>query len=213
MKTNFTSVDCTRRHHLSRWSLALAVVSLVLFVLTGCGKDAEDNADKDRNGMFGSKATGERARYGNLKRDPFTVQAVDLNQDERPDQWTVKDAVKTRWIERDLNFDGRVDLWQYPDPAGTIVEEEMDLDLDGHVDVVVYYQAGVVTRKELSIDFAGKFSIAKYYDKQGNLLRVERDDDGDGLVDVWEYYENQRRVRIGWDENDDGQPDNFDTLQ
>ena len=212
MKTPYTSFGrlSLRRH---MWC-AFTIVGLVLFVLSsGCGKDAEDNADKDRKGMFGSKATGERARYGNLKRDAFTVTAVDLNQDERPDQWTVKDAVKTRWIERDLNFDGRVDLWQYPDASGAIVEEEMDLDLDGHVDVVVYYEAGVVTRKEMSIDFDGQFSIVKYYDKQGSLLRVERDDDGDGLVDVWEYYENERRVRIGWDENDDGKPDNFDTLQ
>lgn len=193
---------------------ALTLIGLVLIaLLAGCGKDADDNADRDRKGMIGSKATGERARYGNLRRDSFTVQAMDLNQDEKPDQWTVKDASKTRWIERDLNFDGRVDLWQYPGDGGEIAEEEMDLDLDGHVDVVVYYEAGVVTRKEMSIDFAGNFSIVKYYDKQGDLLRVERDDDGDGLVDVWEYYEKNKRVRIGWDEDDDGQPDNFDTLK
>lgn len=198
----------------SRWSTwVLAIFGLVLIALLGgCGKDADADADKDRKSIVGSKATGERARYGNLRRSSFTVQPLDLNQDDEPDQWTVKDAARTRWIERDLNFDGRVDLWQYPDNAGAIVEEEMDLDLDGRVDVVVYYTGGIVTRKELSTDFDGGFSIVKYYDKQGVLLRVERDDDDDGLVDVWEYYEQGRRVRIGWDENDDGQPDNFDTL-
>lgn len=191
----------------------MMVALVVCALFGGCGKKADEDADRDRQGMFGSKATGERARYGNLKRDSFTVQPMDLNQDEQPDQWTVKDSARTRWIERDLNFDGRVDMWQHPGKGGEIVEEEMDLDLDGYVDVVVYYEAGVVTRKELSIDFDGQFSIVKYYDKQGNLLRVERDDDGDQLVDVWEYYEKNRRVRIGWDENDDGQPDNFDTLE
>ena len=124
----------------------------------------------------------------------------------------MKDAAATRWVERDLNFDGQVDMWQYPGPDGTVSEEQMDIDLDGRVDVVVYYEAGVVTRTEMSINFAGYFSIVKYYDKRGHLLRVERDDDEDGLVDVWEYYEKERRVRIAWDENDDGQPDRFDTL-
>ena len=212
MKTPNTSYDRLRTAHLRGW-MVLILGLVLIALLAGCGKDAEDNADRDRRGMFGSKATGERARYGNLKRDAYKVQAIDLNQDGEPDQWTVKDASQTRWIERDLNFDGRVDLWQYPGADGEIVEEEMDLDLDGYVDVVVYYDAGVVTRKEMSIDFAGVFSIAKYYDKQGNLLRVERDDDGDGLVDVWEYYEKNQRVRIGWDENGDGQPDSFDTLE
>ena len=192
----------------------LTTICLVLIViLGGCGKDAADQADQDRKSMLGGKATGDRARYGNLRRSAFTVQPMDLNQDEKPDQWTVKDAAATRWIERDLNFDGRVDLWQYPGPGGEIVEEEMDLDLDGNVDMVVYYAAGVVTRKEMSIDFEGNFSIVKYYDKQGQLLRVERDDDDDGIVDVWEYYEKEQRVRIGWDEDNDGQPDGFDTLE
>jgi hypothetical protein len=181
-------------------------------LLAACGGNADD-VDKDRDAMRGgSAATGERARYGNLSRDGFAVEPIDLNQDETPDQWTIKDSNATQRIERDLNFDGQVDLWQYPDASGNIAEEEMDLDMDGNVDVVVYYKDGIVSRKEMSVDFAGTFSIVKFYDKKGELLRVERDEDGDGDIDVWEYYENKQRVRVGWDETDDGQPDRFDNL-
>lgn len=201
-------------HHRARAALWVTFLCLVFMPLAACGGDADDNLDKDRNARRGgSAATGERARYGNLSRDGFTVEPIDLNQDETPDQWTVKNSNTTQRIERDLNFDGQVDLWQYPDKSGNVTEEEMDLDMDGNVDVVLYYEDGVVTRKEMSVDFEGTFSIVKFYDKNGDLLRVERDEDGDGDIDVWEYYENKKRVRIGWDETDDGQPDRFDNLE
>lgn len=186
---------------------------LVFIVIAACG-GVDDEAEKDarERGAQGGEVSGERARFDSLRTEGYVVEATDLNQDEQPDQWVVKDNVRTQRIERDLNFDGQVDLWQYPDAKGQIVEEEMDLDMDGAVDVVVYYRDGVVTRKEMSIDFRGNFSIAKFYDKQGELLRVERDEDGDRDIDVWEYYEKGQRVRVGWDEDDDGQPDRFDTF-
>lgn len=192
---------------------------LLLFVVlfcgvVGCGGDSDDQADKDRKQMRGiTPVTGERARAGNLSRDGYTVEPTDLNKDEEPDQWVLKDSARIQRIERDLNFDGKVDLWQYPDEKGTVVEEEMDLDQDGNVDVVVFYKDGIVTRKEMSIDFQGDFSIVKFYDKAGQLLRVERDEDADGEIDVWEYYEKGQRVRVGWDEDSDGQPDRFDTFE
>jgi len=192
-------------------------ILLVVLVVSGgtmaCGGDADEQTDKDQQQMKGvSKAAGQRARYGNLSRDGFMVEPTDLNQDEEPDQWVFKDNVRTQRVERDLNFDGQVDLWQYPDAKGQVAEEEMDLDMDGRVDVVVYYDSGIITRKEMSVDFEGQFSIVKYYNKQGDLLRVERDEDGDQDIDVWEYYEKGQRVRVGWDEDSDGQPDRFDTF-
>lgn len=192
--------------------MAFAMLFLVAPILTGCG-DRADEVDRDGLTGIGTKPTGARARTGTLTRKGFTVDSVDLNQDEEADQWTYTVPGRTERIERDLNFDGEVDLWQYPGADGQIIEEEMDLDLDGRVDVVVYYDGGTVTRKELSTDFVGLFTIVKFYDKGGELLRVERDEDGDSDVDVWEYYEKKQRVRIGWDEDNDGQPDRFDTLE
>lgn len=197
------------------WTLIcrLFLIILVFGGAIACGGDADEQAEKDEKQMKGvTKAAGERARYGNLSRDKFMVEPTDLNQDEEPDQWVFKDNVRAQRVERDLNFDGKVDLWQYPDEKGQVVEEEMDLDMDGQVDVVVYYDSGIITRKEMSVDFEGQFSIVKYYDKKGDLLRVERDEDGDRDIDVWEYYEKGQRVRVGWDEDQDGQPDRFDTF-
>jgi len=182
-----------------------------LVLLAACGSD--DAAEKDaKNALDEGQTTGHRARYGNLSRDGYDVQGYDLNQDGKEDQWVVKSSSKTERIERDMNFDGQVDLWQYPGDDGKIAEEEMDLDLDGKIDVVVFYKNGVVSRKEMSVDFDGGFSIVKFYDKDGKLLRVERDEDGDGEPDRWEYYEKGQRVRVGWDEDGDGTPDNFDKL-
>lgn len=196
-----------------RGALLLVFGLLLLFLTSGCGSSADEQVDKDQKAKRGlATVTGERARNQNLRRDGFTVEAMDLNRDEVPDQWTIKDASSTKRIERDLNFDGQVDLWQYPGPDGSLSEEEMDLDLDGKVDVVVHYENGLVVRKELSVDFEGTFSIIKFYDQQGELLRVERDEDGDGDIDVWEYYEKKQRVRIGWDSDQDGQPDRYDTF-
>ena len=156
---------------------------------------------------------GGRARFKTITRDGFAVEDVDLNGDGKNDQWTIKDSNGPKRYERDMNFDGKVDMWQYPGPDGVIEEEEMDLDLDGKIDVVVFYKDGIVSKKAMSIDFTGRLSLIKFYDIKGNLLRIERDDDGDGAADVFEYYENKRRVRIGWDEDGDGNPDRFDSLQ
>lgn len=185
--------------------------------LVACGgdDDAERDSDALKNGNKSNEPTDVRARNGNLVRDGLNVVPMDLNRDDRPDQWTLTDAAgKTVRVERDLNFDGTVDIWQYPNPEAPedIVEEEMDLDKDGRVDVVAFYDSGVVIRKELALDFSGTFTVFKYYDAKGKLLRVEQDDDGDGQIDRWSYFEDGRRVRIGWDDDGDGQPDRFDQL-
>ena len=193
--------------------LSRLILVFLLVVTQGCGSDTPaQKSDSDVNAETAVISGPPRARNRNLIRDGFTVESVDINSDERPDQWTYKSGAKIVRIERDINFDDRIDMWQYPGEDGTIVEEEMDLDLDGIVDVVTFFENGVIVRKESSIDFQQGFSIAKIYDGKGNLLRVERDEDGDNRPDIWEYYEGSRRVRVGWDSNGDGIPDKFDSI-
>ncbi len=176
-------------------------------VLLGCGSET-----REEKGKLGLSGEGKaRARNSNISRAGWSVSTVDLNKDDKPDQWILSKSGQKR-IERDLNFDGKVDVWQYPDKNGVIGEEEMDLDLDQRVDLVIFYEKGVMVRKELSTDFSGLFTIVKFYDGKGVLLRVERDEDGDGTVDIWDYYESGRAVRTGWDTTDDGKPDTFDNL-
>jgi hypothetical protein len=184
----------------------------------GCGDQSEEaerdsEATKQAKKASSDEANAKRKRHGNLTTDGLSVEATDLNQDDEPDQWVYKSADAAVRNERDMNFDGRVDLWQHLDEAGNVVEEEMDLDLDGRIDVVAYYKDGVVTRKAMSVNFDDKFSIVKFYNKDGALLRVERDQNGDGTADIFEYYnENGQRERVGWDNTGDGSPDEFDQL-
>lgn len=152
----------------------------------------------------------ERARNANLSDDGMRVETVDLNGDNRPDQWLYFDGEHLVRVERDMNFNGRVDMWQYFNSAGELVEEEMSLDPTDTVDVVIFYSNGKVTRKLMASEFDGSFPITKFYDGEERLLRVERDSTGDGQVDFWEYYEGGKRTRIGWDTSGDGQPDRFD---
>ncbi|MGM0557684.1 MAG: hypothetical protein ACQEVA_14970 [Myxococcota bacterium] len=180
----------------------------------GCGKKDEAAKDSESAKQAAQSATADqrRKRHGNL-RDNLEKENFDLNEDGEPDQFHYRDGERLIRVERDMNFDGKTDLWQYTDDSGNIVEEEMDLDLDGKVDLVAYYKDGVISRKEMSVNFDDKFTIVKLYNKKGNLLRVERDQDGDGLTDIWEFYgENGQRNQVAWDENNDGEWDTVDKL-
>ncbi len=209
-------MDCDVREDMLRIQAKWGAPVCVLMCAVACG-DTADQAEKDAEAkakqVRSNAPADQRARYANLWQDGMTVKTADLNKDERPDQWTYRASGKIVRFERDLNFDGRVDIWQYPDLEGNVLEEEMDLDKDGKVDVMARYNAdGVVEYKELAVEFSGKFTVFKFYDDRGELLRVEQDEDADGRIDRWDYYENRRRVRVGWDEDRDGVPDRFDNL-
>ncbi len=152
----------------------------------------------------------ERARHGNLSDAGLEVDRADLNGDDRPDQWRYYDGDRLVRVERDMNFDGDIDMWQHYNEEGELIEEEVALDRAGHVDVVAFYEDGRLRRQMMASGFDGSFPIERFYDNQERLLRVERDSSGDGQVDVWEYYDDGERQRIGWDTSGDGQPDTFD---
>ena len=182
--------------------LALSGVGLV-----GCATDGDGVGDD------GVDTREPRARHGNLSTRGLEVVKVDLNGDDRPDQWSFFNAQgRLLRVERDLNFNGQIDMWQYYSAEGDLIEEEMALDTHGVVDLVVFYRDGKIREKWMSTGFDGLFPIRKYYDGQERLLRVERDSNGDGRPDIWEFFENGQRVRIGWDTNGDGQADSFDQL-
>jgi hypothetical protein len=163
----------------------------------------------------GAATRGElagRARLGNLSQAGLTVRTSDLNGDGRPDQWhyTAPGGGVLVRVERDINFDGRVDVYEHYDEAGRLVEQEMQLDFDERIDVVRYYRDGVLVRRELATGFDGRFTLVKVYDGSGNTLRVEHDTDGDGRIDSWEYFEEGRVVSAERDTNGDGRPDTRD---
>jgi len=151
------------------------------------------------------------------KRGDEKVVQYDLNRDGKPDVWeyfvTVKDAdghpvdhlVRK---EMDLNFDGKVDAVYWYDDKGDKVREQLDLDFDGKVDETIFFEKGQVVRKERDLNGDGKVDTWLFYER-GQLVRKERDTKGTGRVDYWEFWENGQIDRIGEDLDGDGNVDRW----
>jgi hypothetical protein len=110
--------------------------------------------------------------------------------------------------ERDLNGDNRIDVWTWYNSDGTKQKESFDLDFDGKVDLIVYYEKNLVVKKEYYSSGREKADVYKYYDK-GRLVRVERDRKGNGKIDSWEYWDGDQIDRIGEDNDGDGTVDRW----
>jgi len=146
------------------------------------------------------------------------VQTYDLHRSGKPDVWvysvTTQDA-SGRPVERrvrkeaDLNGDGRVDIVDYFDEAGQVTRETLDLDYDGKVDSTLYFEKGKKVRSEKDLDGDGRVDTWSFYDANEKLSRKERDVKGSGKVDYWEYWENGAIDRIGEDLDGDGQVDRW----
>ncbi|MBL9039244.1 MAG: hypothetical protein JNG84_12060 [Archangium sp.] len=145
------------------------------------------------------------------------VTEFDLNGDKKPDVWTFTVAGTSadgKAIDRlarkdlDINWDGKVDIARSYDEKEALTVEKLDLDFDGRVDQVNYFEKGVVVRKERDLSSAGRPSLWLFYEK-GKLVRKERDTNGDGKVDYWEYWEGDQVDRVGEDLDGDGNVDKW----
>lgn len=110
--------------------------------------------------------------------------------------------------EVDLNYDGKVDLWNWYNSAGEVIRQAYDLDFDGKIDVIAYYEKGIVVRKEVFHTYGDEPDTFKYYEK-GKLQRVERDSNRDGRIDTWEYWDGDVIDRVGQDLSGDGNVDRW----
>ena len=93
----------------------------------------------------------------------------------------------------DLHRTGKPDVWVYSvttqDASGRPVErrvrKEADLNGDGRVDIVYFFDAdGQVTKETLDLDYDGKVDDWEYWEN-GAIDRIGEDLDGDGQVDRW----------------------------
>jgi hypothetical protein len=186
-------------------SLRAALVLVAgLLAIPGVGCGGQQSAADEAGPVLPS-----RARNANLNRG-YETEANDFNFDGEPDQVTYMLAGRALWSERDLDFDGRVDVYEYFELNGALAEQEFQLDFDDAIDVVRFYANGVLVRKELATGFDATPTMFKYYAGDGELLRVERDRDGDGIIDHVNYYEGGRLVRVGIDLTGDGIPDDIE---
>ena len=197
---------------MSRKTWKLAVGALALGGLVACGHaKSAGRADADTGSEKLSDSI-RQAKHGDEKMLPY-----DLNHDGKPDVWdftVVSKGPDGREIDRlvrkelDINFDGRVDIVRFYDEREQLSKELMDLDFDGKIDQANYYEKGLLVRKERYLGAHGKPDEWVYYEK-GHIVRKERDLHGSGKVDYWEYWEGDQVDRVGEDLDGDGNVDKW----
>ncbi|MDF1565234.1 MAG: hypothetical protein P1V51_19510 [Deltaproteobacteria bacterium] len=191
------------------WICALA---LALPLAAACGKKGAKGPEAGMEAAGGEDGDARLAGPGDW------VKEYDLNRDDEPDVFHhyAKDADGTDRIVRkdlDINWDGRIDVLRWYDKKERVTKEDFDLDFDGKIDVTNFYdEAGKLIRKEADLDFNGRTDLWKHYEG-GKLVRKERDTSGDGRVDYFEYYENGEIDRIGEDLDGDGTVDRWTKAQ
>lgn len=168
------------------------------------------------------------------KKHHLQLDALDLNRDGTPDIYnfyaeTASTAPDTavqqpgsgagsftpRPLVRkeiDLNHDGHADVIRTYGEAGQLATEEVDLDFDGKIDEISQYQQGRLITRTMDLNNDHVPDVFKYYTAQGQLERIESDRNGDGKVDTWEYFEAGVLVRIGHDFDGDTKVDTWERV-
>ncbi len=184
-----------------------------LVLLTACGgkEDGSVRDQKDPDAAAGGQPM-RQARSGDEQQT-----AYDLNKDGKPDVWSfTKEAADAegRKIDRlvrkelDINWDGKVDIVRFYDEREQVNRELLDLDFDGRVDQQNFYDKGIIVRKERDLDYDGRSDLWIHFER-GKIVRKEKDTNSDGKVDYWEYWENDQVDRVGEDLDGDGTVDRW----
>lgn len=183
--------------------LRLGIAPWLLLFAAGCPK-----------GATGLEGIGQAERPVVPRPDGtgWTLVEVDLNSDGAADIFNYyRDPAQRSGTparrDLDLNWDGRVDVVSFYDVSGTLIREELDGDFDGRVDVIDHYQGGRRVLSEVDTEYDGRVDLWKFY--EGDAVRKrERDTSGDGRVDQWEQLDASGRVvLVERDEDGDGSPD------
>jgi hypothetical protein len=187
-------------------------------VLSWCSVLALSACSGSVSGKAGAGANGEpdRSKPVPLERrkcDGGTDKVVDVNNDKRPDIRHVLVDGKRSCSEIDMNFDGMVDVIRFYEKDGTTIAfEQHDYDFDGRVDEQSLMTAGAIERRELDTNFDGLVDTWMWC-KGPYVERAERSRRKPGRVDTWETYSNGLMAEIKYDENNDGQPEKWEVFQ
>jgi hypothetical protein len=177
---------------------------VVLLAVAACGpaRQKAPNTGKPGADDGADAVTYDRSRCAAKN---HRVVRLTTRDDGKPDIWkfyetmveagTKLDVLVCKQV--DINHDGKVDLVTYYDKEGRVAKEELDLDFDGKFDETVLYELGKVVRKLYDRNGDGKPDVWAYYEG-GKLVRIERDSKFRGFVDIWEYYEAGRLERVGF---------------
>src|SRR5581483_3747212 len=202
--------------------LAGAVLPAVLSLFLGACADSPQRRDEAAsmststgNSNVPAPPSVDRSKCSDKGKQIVTA---DTNLDKKPDVWkfftTVQQGGQSVSVlsckQVDLNHDGKIDVVQYYDETGNqMTLEEADLDFDGQFDVTIYYVNGKKVRKEEDTNLDKKPDVWTFYEDD-KIVRIERDTDYNGKVDEWQYYEGGKLDRIGYDTSGAGRVDKWD---
>ena len=194
----------------SKRSVLLASTLLAGALAAGCGSTQKKGAGGPSGEVNWGMGNLDRSR---CKESGKQVVTADTNQDNKPDVWKFfaegSDTQRILCKQVDLNLDGKVDLVDHYSADGKVEMSEFDLDFDGRFDQTAFYKAGKKVRLERDMDFNGRPDYVEFYEN-GRVARIERDSNSDGRVDEWQYYDNGRLDRIGYDTKGTGKADRWD---
>ncbi|RVU48921.1 hypothetical protein EA187_05705 [Lujinxingia sediminis] len=187
------------------------LATLMALGTAGCGSD--DSAERDMAELGAANFSRSRNDEGQIvERYDSTGDGVadvlkyfEESSDPEDPSLTRRRLVK---LEIDANGDGNINVRRIFNEANTVRSEELDVDLDGKVDSILYFDGGKLTRKELIEAESGRVGTTRHY-SDGTLIRVEKDENADERIDYWEFYEEGVLTRVGRDTDGDGQADTW----
>ena len=94
----------------------------------------------------------------------------------------------------DLDGDGVIEQTIIFDTRGVPIENTLDTDKDGYMDVFQKMKNNIVENRRTDKNHDGKFETAVYFE-DGKILRLEEDVDMDGYRETVTYYTKDRPVR------------------
>lgn len=193
--------------------LPLLVGALCLSALAACGASEK----KPTTPRFGDASViardpnlDDRERCQTAQR---RIETLDLNGDGVPNIYHAFEGDRRVCSEFDLNFDGKIDIVRFYDTDQVRpIREEYDYDFDGLIDEVLIYEDGLLVRKELDTNFDHKIDTWLLC-HNGRVLIAERDRRLMGRPDVFERYEEGLLTEARYDDDLDGVIDRTETYQ
>jgi hypothetical protein len=100
---------------------------------------------------------------------------------------------------RDINRDGRPDLWEYYDNRGILLRQNIDTNFDGKSDIQESYQDGHLVRRETDRNFDDQVDLTDEFDpRTGEHMRSVADVDFDGRADLLVLFSGGKPVFSEW---------------
>jgi len=194
---------------------------LLLLAMFSCESADKTTKDSNKNNSVSSNRKTKDKRY---KTSPL-ISSYDVNRDGTADMWKIykefkakDDLVKKILLRReiDLNFDGKINYYKFYTEKGDIDKEYIDLNLDGVVETIVFYERNIIKKQfkykknpikeDLTIDESiPVYKKILYANKKLDRVIVDRTDDG--VLDQYLFFKKNKLIQIAFDDDEDGKID------